>query len=199
MRIIVLAYNLVGSGGLSVGRNITALLPKLGPEHQYFMLVPEGLGYETHENLKNVYIKHVAKMGILERMRFDFFSLPKIVSKFNPDFILALGNIGVSNCKCKQAVLIHQPQVMYGSKHFGNISLKDGLRIWAVKRRIKKCIAVTDLVFCQTPVAQKRFSESLNYPIEKIKIMPNAVSEFAKVRHEEKQNNSIFKNNSKFA
>jgi len=198
MRITVLAYNLIGSGGLSVGRNVTALLPELNPEHQYLMLVPEGLGYEEHKNISNVSVKPLHRMNILKRINFDHFSLPKMIRAFNTDIVLALGNLGVSNCACKQAVLIHQPQVMYSAKYFGNISFRDRLRIWAVKRRIKKCLDSTDIVFCQTPVAQKRFAKSLSYPVEKIKILPNAVSQFAIAAPRTQKNNSLFQDNSKF-
>lgn len=199
MRITVLAYNLIGSGGLSVGRNVTALLPKIGSQHQYLILVPENLDYDEHIGLDNVVVKKIKRMGFLERIKFDSITLPKIVKEFNSDIVLALGNLGLSNCPCKQAVLIHQPQIMYSSKHFGNMSLKDSLRIWAVKQRVNKCLKTTNLVFCQTPVTQNRFAKVFNYPIEKIKIMPNAVSQFAKDITENPKANDIFNDKSKFS
>ena len=180
MLITVLAYNLIGSGGLSVGRNITALLPKIGPDHQYLILIPDGLGYEEHAGHENVRIMKIPLMNKFKRIKFDLFSLPKIVKSFETDVILALGNIGLSNNTCKQAILIHQPQIIYPSKHFGNVSINDRFRIWAVKRRVRECLQTTDIVFCQTPVARERFSQSMSYPVEKIRIMPNAVSEFSK-------------------
>jgi glycosyltransferase involved in cell wall biosynthesis len=111
---------------------------------------------------------------------------------------LALGNLGISNCICKQAILIHQPQIMYNSKHFGNVSLRDRFRIWAVKRRVKHCLKTTDIIFCQTPVARQRFAENLSYPIEKIKVMHNAVSEFAKFNKNDFKVNPLFNDKNKF-
>ncbi len=180
MRIVVLAYNLIDSGGLSVGRNITALLPRLGGQHEYLMLVPAGRGYDAHIGNSRVTVRPVVRMGLAARVGFDMFALPAIVKAYRADLVLALGNIGLSGCPCKQAVLIHQSQVVYPSRQHGSPILKDRFRLWAVKRRIRKCLGSTDLVFCQTPVMQRRFAEEMRYPIEKVKLMPNAVSEFAK-------------------
>jgi len=158
----------------------------------------EGLGYEEHKNNNNVCVKQILRMNICQRIKFDLCSLPKMISDYKADMVLALGNLGVSNCSCKQAILIHQPQLMYDSKHFGNVSLWDRFRICAVKKRVKKCLETTDLIFCQTPVARERFAKSLRYPIENIKIVPNAVSEFAKVNEKELKVNFLFDDYNKF-
>lgn len=198
MNITVLAYNLIGSGGLSVGRNITALLPKIGPQHKYLMLVPENLEYDLHIGSDNVVVKQIKRMSFLERVKFDLIILPKLVKDFNSDIVLALGNIGLSNCPCKQAVLIHQSQIVYNSKHFGKMAIKDSFRIWAVKQRVKKCLKTTNLIFCQTPVVRDRFAREMNYPISKIKIMPNAVSVFAKDVIGSDKADAVFNDTNKF-
>lgn len=180
MRIVVLAYNLIDSGGLSVGRNVTALLPRLREQHEYLMLVPAGLGYEQHTGDPHVTVREIPRRGLLGRVLFDLLTLPKMVKDFSADLVLALGNVGLSDCPCKQAILIHQPQMVYSSEHYGRPILKDRFRLWGVRRRIKACLGSTQVVFCQTPVMRHRFAESFEYPIEHIKLMPNAVSEFAK-------------------
>jgi glycosyltransferase involved in cell wall biosynthesis len=88
--------------------------------------------------------------------------------------------MGLSHCQCKQALLFHQSQAVYPPRHYGKPILRDRIRLWAVKKRIKSCLKAVNLVFCQTPVIRKRFSTVMNYPIEQIKLMPNAVSEYAK-------------------
>jgi len=181
MRIAILAHNLRVSGGLSVGRNLVALLPKLGPEHSYLIFVPKGLGYATHNGQKNVVVNEIPLMSFIERIRFDLFSLPKLIKNFNPDIILGLGNLGLGKPPCKQAILFHQPQVIYGLKHYGKTTLRERVKMWAIKQHLAGCLNRTNIVFCQTPVARERFSRSFRYPIDKIKIMPNAVSEFAKM------------------
>lgn len=163
-----------------MGRNVTALLPKVGVQHEYLMLIPEGLGYEEHHGNDRVQVLQIPRKGWMSRILFDLIHLRRIVESYGADMVLALGNLGLSNCPCKQAILIHQPQLVYPDKHYGKPILKDRLRLWAVKRRVKKCLESTDIVFCQTPVMQKRFSETMGFSIDKIKRMPNAVSEFSK-------------------
>ena len=68
MRIAVLAYNLIVSGGLSVGKNVTALLPQVGPRHTMLMLVPKGRGYDTHEDRKNVTVLEIPQLGLRKRI-----------------------------------------------------------------------------------------------------------------------------------
>lgn len=181
MRIAVLAYNLVVAGGLSVGKNITALLPKAGPEHTYLMFVPKGAGYETHGGQENVTVNEISRMGFFERARFELLLLPKQIKDFAPKVILGLGNMGLQRPPCKQAVLFQQSQLLYESKHYGRMELVAQCKMWAIRQWVKRYIKHTDLIFCQTPVAAEKFSRTFNYPLEQIKVMPNAVSEFSKI------------------
>lgn len=181
MRVAVLAYNLIGSGALSVGRNIVALLPKLAPQNEYMIWVPEGLGYPLHKEFKMVTVRPIRRMDLFSRLKYEFCDLPKQVDSFKADVILALGNIGLLKPKCTQAILIHQSHFLYDSKHYGRTLLSERLKIWGVKQWIKCSLRSTKLIFCQTPVMRQKFAEVFHYPLEQIAIAPNAVSEFAKV------------------
>lgn len=182
MRIAVLAHNLRGAGGLSVGKNIILLLPKVGPEHTYLIFVPEGTGYAKHEEEKNFEVNEVPKMSFIRRALFDLFCLPKLVKKFHPDVIWGLGNLGLLKPPCKQAILLHQPHLIYESRHYGKMAFFERIKIAGlIKWWLVKALKHTDLVFCQTPVARDRFSQSFHYSVDKIKIMPNAVSRFTTV------------------
>jgi glycosyltransferase involved in cell wall biosynthesis len=181
VRIAVLEHNLVVAGGLSVGKNMTALLPKIAPRHTYLMLVPKGLGYDRHEKLDNVKVLEIARMSFIKRGLFEMLRLPKLVNDFRPDVVLCLGNIGMRNPPCKQVILFHQSQSVYPSRHYGKTTLSELCKMWQIKRWVKKSLKHTNLVFCQTPVVRERFSNTFQYPLDRIKIMPNAVSEFAKI------------------
>jgi glycosyltransferase involved in cell wall biosynthesis len=198
MRIVVLAHNLRASGGLSVGRNLVDLLPKFGPEHSYLILVPKGLGYATHNGRKNVAVNEVPLMSFIERIRFDLFSLPKLIKNFNPDMILGLGNLGLRKPPCKQAILFHNPHLIYSAKYYPREVTIAKLKNYLLKKRLKQCLRYTDIVFCQTPVACRRFARMFKYPEDQIKIMPNAVSEFAKISREEAGTPQILRNTNCF-
>jgi glycosyltransferase involved in cell wall biosynthesis len=198
MRIVVLAYNLIGAGALSVGKNIVDQLPKIAPNWELLMLVPEGRMYNLHENLSNVSVLEIPRTGLIKRLIFEKITLPKIVKSYHPDVVLCLGNIGLHHPPCKQAILIHQSQIVYSSDHYGPIPLMDCVKMWLIKRWVKKSLRHTDLIFCQTPVVRDRFSKVFSYPTEHIKIMPNAVSEFAKTEYSPENIPDVFKNNNNF-
>ena len=46
-----------------MGRNVTALLPRLGTQHEYLMLVPAGRGYEEHAGNPCVKVQPIERMG----------------------------------------------------------------------------------------------------------------------------------------
>jgi len=198
MQIAVLAYNLIGAGALSVGKNIIDQLPKLAPNWELLMLVPKGRMYNLHENLSNVSVLEIPRTGLFKRLIFEKITLPKIIKSYHPDVVLCLGNIGLQHPPCKQAILIHQSQIVYSSDHYGPIPLMDCVKMWLIKRWVKKSLRHTDLIFCQTPVVRDRFSKVFSYPTEHIKIMPNAVSEFAKTEYSPENIPDVFKNNNNF-
>lgn len=198
MRIAVLAYNLIGAGGLSVGKNIVALLPKIAPNWELLMLVPKGRMYNLHENMSNVSVLEIPRTGLIKRLIFEKITLPNIVKSYHLDVVLCLGNIGLHHPPCKQAILIHQPQLVYPSKNYGMVPPLDRAKMWSIKRWVKKSLRHTDLIFCQTPVMRDRFSKVFSYPTEHIKIMPNAVSEFAKTEYSPENIPDVFKNNNNF-
>jgi glycosyltransferase involved in cell wall biosynthesis len=194
MRIAVLAHNLRVAGGMSVGKNIVALLPVVGPEHTYLMLIPEGLGYARHENQKRVAIHEVPGMSFVKRLRFDSCYLPRLIKEFDPDIVWALGNLGLQKPPCKQAILIHQPHLVYSSRHYGKMCFSERVKIMClVKHWVRRSLKHTDMIFCQTPIMCERFSRSFKYPVSNIEIMPNAVSRFSQVDKQDADLPEVFK------
>ena len=61
MRIAILSHGLSVGGGISVGKNIVATLPKIAPQHKYLITVPPHLGYVTHDREKNVSVIEIKK------------------------------------------------------------------------------------------------------------------------------------------
>jgi len=129
---------------------------------------------------------------LAQRWRFDCRQLPKLIKEFHPEVILALGNIGVTLAGYKQAILIHKPHLLYPAKYYHReLYLRRG-KNWLLKQRLKKCLPYTDLIFCQTPVTQKRFAQTFRFPPDKIRIMPMAVSAFAQAAGDQRQKPQVF-------
>jgi glycosyltransferase involved in cell wall biosynthesis len=181
MRIAILAHNLRVAGGYVIGINFIKSLKAAASGHQFLIFVPAGAGYEDIElpNSSRIVVYDKGKT-VIPRMKFDLFELPKLIKGFEPHVILGLGNLGLTVSNCKQAILVHKPHLFYPSKHYRREAYLARFNNWLIKARIKKCLRYTDLIFCQTPVMQNRFSRVFNYPLNKIKIMPMGVSELIK-------------------
>ena len=170
MRIGLLAHNLRVAGGLSVGRNIVATLPAVAPEHEYFFIVPAGYGYETHSDRANVQIMELGDMSFARRAIFEKVRLGQKVRAFRPDWLWGLGNLGLQSPGCKQAILFHDPHLVYPEKHYHFESAWYKMRKRLLKRQLARCLKCTDIVFCQTQTVRKRFADTFGYPIEQIHI-----------------------------
>jgi len=175
-RICVLAHNLRTAGGLSVGRNIVATLPQVAPTHDYLMIVPAKCGYPTRRDDGHVSIREVPQTQLPGRCWFDSLELPRIVRKFGATWIWALGNVGLVRPPCRQAILFHDPHLIYPESSYAFESRWYRTRKRLLKRRVRQCLKVTERVFCQTETARRRFADTFDYPPDRIGICPNGIS-----------------------
>ncbi len=164
MRIFVLAHGLRTAGGLNVGLNLIQSLIHQAPQHHFAFLIPVGVGYEAVcAQAPNAEVHSYQTTGNVQRIWFDRHHLPKLIARFAPDILLALGNLGLTHPPCPQAVFVHQPQLVYPPKHFGPLRLKNRLRAFYVKYRFKRQLASTQLLLCQTEVVARRLRDVLGY------------------------------------
>ncbi len=85
MRIMVLAHNLRAAGGLSVGLNVLSSLSQVGDHHEYYLILPADVGYESISlpAKSHTYYYHRTR-GSLGQFWFDepcFPSLPGSISR----------------------------------------------------------------------------------------------------------------------
>lgn len=182
MKIVILCHNLHVAGGRNVGLNFVRHLKDCPANHKYLVVSPPNSGYEdiVLPDDSKIYI-YKGGRNLFNRLRFDCFQLPEIVKEFDADVLLGLGNLGVTKRICRQAILFADSHLIYPLKHYAKENYKSRLSKWLMKRRMMQCLKYTDLIFCQTPVTKKRFSKVYNFPLDKIKILSKAVSEFSKI------------------
>ncbi len=199
MRVVLLCHNMHTAGGYAVGINFVRALKKVDGNHKFLIIVPPGVGYEDIElpEGSEIYVYRGGR-GILGRFKFDCYEVPKILKKFKADVVFGMGNLGVTAGGVKQAILFHDSHMIYPRKHFARETKKSLFKKWLVKKRMKQCLRYTDIVFCQTPVTRERFSKVYNFPFDRIKIMHNAVSQFAKAAKEETDKPEIFTSSPKY-
>lgn len=178
MRIAVLAYNLRVAGGLSVGKNVICSLRRVADEHEYLFIMPKGVGYEPLEKpTRSTEYYYERKHGAAGQVLFDFFGIPRLVKQFKPDFVWALGNYGLANPGAPQAILYHQPYLLYDPAEQKRSVWRVTNDLKYVRWRLHRTLHKTPLVFCQTTAAAARFRKAFSYS-GRVAIMPNAVSRF---------------------
>lgn len=180
MRIALLGHSLRVAGGLSVGKNIIATLPKVAPQHVFLATVPSGAGYEVCEAV-NLRLCPTAITGTSGRMLFDNHTLPRILREFAPDLIWGLGNTGLVKPPCRQAVLFQDAHLLYPVRHYALETAFYKIRKRMVGWHLARCLPRTERIFCQTDTMRKRFAEVMQYDISRIGLCPNAISSFATI------------------
>jgi glycosyltransferase involved in cell wall biosynthesis len=183
LRVAVLAHALRVGGGASVGKNMIWAMARVAPQHRYLFTIPPGLGYEevcqaAPDHDVSV-CDHPGRLAA--RVVYELFQLPRLIRRFHPDVILALGNKGLPGLPCVQALLCHNPYLLYPQKHFGTDPLR---RIFltapwiAVKRHcLRRSLRSTQLLLCQTQPAIERIRRHYGYE-GKTLICSNAISAF---------------------
>ncbi len=199
MRVVLIGHSMRGAGGLVVGINFVRCLSKVTPQHQFLLTAYPGIGFEGIKLPPGSEVFFFPGSGnLLRRVKFDLFELPKLVKDFAPDVVFGLGNSGLANPPCKQVIWIQDSHYVYPTKHFETERLRRRIIKGFHKFQLKRCLPKTDFFFCQTPVMRQRFAEHFDYPIERIKILPNAVSEFAKKDREQAKVPGVLRENGWF-
>lgn len=172
IKIAVIAHGCRRGGGLFGTLNLLRAFKNVVQEEQFLLICSAGCGYEELE-LPSGSDLHVYKgsHSPFERYWFERVMLPKIVGRYNPDVIFGAGNIGLTNPGVPQALFIHMPYLLYDKEYYRDIHWRLRLRIAALKSQIKKSLPATNLIFCQTPVVRRRFSERFCYPESHINIL----------------------------
>jgi glycosyltransferase involved in cell wall biosynthesis len=178
MRIAVLAHGLRKGGGVSVGMNFISAFRRVGREHEYFVSIPGGIGYEdVCAGLPRKEISvYLGAGNPVRRAWYEMINLPSLLKQFNPDLVLGLGNLAAKRIDSPQVLLLHNPYYVYPKIHFGR-TIQAGvlLQVAAQRRQFSQDLKKIDFLFCQTKTMANRVRETYGYE-GAIRIIPNAVS-----------------------
>lgn len=177
MRIAVLADNLASGGGLSVGRNILATLPLVAPRHAYLFVTPRGRGYPTDAigdgtHVVQTHPGYSNPRGALESL----VRVPRVIRRFAPDLVWALGNFPLPTPGCPQALLVQDAHLFYPESSFAGELWFERRKKRALASYLERHLDAVSLVFCQTETAARRFRDRYGYG--KVAVMPNGVSRY---------------------
>ncbi len=164
MNICVIAHQCYESGGLSVGLNMIEALAHVAADNKYLITIPENRGYENVcSKLPRHEVFVVGRGGLLTRWIQETFKIPKVIWAFKPNLIIALGDRGLANPPCMQAIYFHRPALVYPTEHYYRESFKNKLLFKYHAYFLRKCLPKTKLIICQTEIVKKRFCDKFNY------------------------------------
>ena len=163
------------SGGRSVALGFLNALKARNDDHEFIIYAPEDPGYHDLEATNmHVHIRHIHG-GIRQMLAQN--SLRTELKRDQPDVLFMMGNLGYRNSPCPQAVLVHNPWILYPeTPAWKRLSPRDRC-YYAIRRRLQSdSFAGCDAVLTQTPVMLDRLNRSLKIPYAKMALMPNSVT-----------------------
>jgi len=171
-KIAVLAQSCRGGGGLYQTKSLLKSIREVSREEKLLLICSAGYGLEQLElpEGSDIFV-YEGKHSLIQRSVFESFVLPDIVAKYKPDVIYSPVNKGLPRPCAPQALFIRNAYYFYGRKHYPDMHIALKLRIEATRFQLKRCLPRTDLIFCQTPIVKKRFSEFYNYSENKITVL----------------------------
>lgn len=172
VKIAIIAHACRGGGGLIQTTNLLKSVRNVAQDEQLLLVCSKGYGFENINLPDNSELfVYKGQHNLLERYWFELVTLPKIINRYNPNVIYSPGNIGLTKPPVPQALFIRNAYLFYDKKHYPDITLRLKLRTLSLKAQLRKSLPGTKLIFCQTPVVKKRFSEKYDYPQNQIKVL----------------------------
>ncbi len=172
LRVAIIAHACRSGGGLFQTQNLFDAFKRVTNDEEFFWVFSEGVGFDkielpTHSQVYTYRGRH----NMVERYAFELIQLPKMVKDFQADVIYSPVNIGLTNPGVPQALFIRNAYLFYPKKYYPDLNCRLRLRIQSLKMQLRKSLKKTQLIFCQTPVVKKRFSQYYHYPPENICVL----------------------------
>ena len=162
-----------------MARNLLAAFGRVGGDHDYCVTAPAGLGYDDAcASIPRATLLKIEACGLPRRWCWETYTLPRLVSEFQPDVIFNMANRGLIRPRAPQATLIQNPHLFYPPRQFGKLAPPARLLIRYHRHHLARSLTYTGTVFCQTRVARERLRQAYGNRIKRIVICPNQVSEY---------------------
>jgi glycosyltransferase involved in cell wall biosynthesis len=164
-------------GGLAVGHGLLGALGRVGAEHEYFVALAAGRGYENVcaaiPSCRVSACDAASRLGIWKYRRLQ---LVRQVREFRPDVVLALGaHNALANPPCPQAVLVDSAQFFYPESSWGPVTTGERWLYRYHIHHLRRSLRHTKLLLAQTELARRRLIQTYDFPAAATALCPNAV------------------------
>lgn len=169
-KIALYAHNLHQVGGLSVGRAITSVLPKIAPSHEYLITVPKDRGYDDLKKYPNVTLMELSVGSFKERFFFER-RVAAYLKKWRCDWAWVLGNNLMVLPRCDFSVLLHS--AFFLNYPYEKLGLASRLRSWKTRLLlfcVKRTIRRSRRVYGQTRTVCRRTKETYALPESRVSL-----------------------------
>lgn len=161
-------------------------LAAIGGAHEYLAVVPDDNEYlDAAKTLPGDTFAY-SRGTPWRRLLFDHFRLPRIAAAFRPDWIWGLGNLGFSRPPCRQAILLHKPQLVYPRRHRPGETLRGRLQNHYLRLELARALRRTDILFCQTETMRRRAAATFGFA-GRLGLLPNALSSAVRIGAQQAQ------------
>ncbi len=176
MRIAFNLINLISSGTLMTGISFLEALAKHRNQHNFVILAPSNFGYESVNAPENIEISFFrrGKFNAIWRVWFDFLMVPYLVRKFRIEVFISLGNHAPANLNIPKIVLFRNSYYT----NWDDYEVKSWEKVVKYLERFMFGLTVKsiNLIVAQSSYMKERLALVWKIPAEKIKIIPNALS-----------------------
>lgn len=176
MRILLNAVNTASAGGWGVFRGLIPALSAIATDDEITVLLPPGDdSLSLPDGARSVLVPQVRKgPRALWRLVDDFYRLPAIARRLEPDVCFSITDLAPSRMGCPHVLLLHNPWVTYRlTRRQIGPSLRDQL-IYATyyPARFRRLWPRLARVIVQTPVMGDRLRERFGVPQDRITVIP---------------------------
>ena len=176
MRIVMNAVNTASAGGWGVFRGLVPALSAVATDDEITVLLPPGnSSLPMRDGARVVLVPQVRRGPRMQwRLVDDFFRLPAIARRLQPDVFFSITDLAPSRVGCPHVLLLHNPWVTYRlSRRQIGPSLRDQL-IYAAyyPARFRRLWPRLARVIVQTPVMGDRLRARFGVPAERITVIP---------------------------
>lgn len=176
MKILVYDVAAEDGGGLFVLKSFYEDAVKLQDDNIQWIFLVSTNEIQPQKNIEVVRNNQIKKSYVY-RIRYDFFELPQIIKRIQPDLIISLQNAPISHCKVRQFVYLHQ-SLQYCPKRFSFLKAeerKTAFRQHIICNSYRKNLPKSDHIFVQTEWIKKATMRWIHYPEERITVVPVTV------------------------
>jgi glycosyltransferase involved in cell wall biosynthesis len=181
MKLFINASNLRFGGGKTVGLNIINYYIHNPDIEQVTVVAPAGCGYERFKNdqkVKIIYLPKIFNVSVFKLIS-NYILLPWFLMTNKVDFVLSLGNVAFPTRK-PQFLLIHQPFLAYPESVVWERLKADDKQFYFyisnMLRFIKSNLKYASIVGVQTEAMRSRMHRLYNIPLNRLHVIPNAIS-----------------------